>query len=350
MILFGLRDTGSVNSCLPVITILKNQGIPVSVYAEGSALTLLRDRFTLISECKMSNLLDFVKPSLVVVTVATKGGSVPIDLNNEAKKRSLSTVLVEEMWAGHSAFKWEVLPDGVCACDEFAKDLILKSWPDYPGSHVHVTGSSIFDKFISVQTKVAKYYLRERLGLSNEWPVVFFPGQGQIFGMTQAVPMLVEALNDLATPMHLILRDHPSVSFSKAAEYREVLKKLRTGTIVDSNKLSSGEVNAGSDIVVGVFSTMTVEACYLRKPVITIWSPEIGQSLLEVTNNTLGEWPIINLGASLKAESAKEVMSCLQKILAEDTATMQQAQQKHFQTDGLSGSRIAMAILDYYRC
>jgi hypothetical protein len=350
VILFGLRDTGSVNACLPVITILKNQEIPVSVYAEGPAFTLLRDRFTLISECKMDDLLDSVRPSLVVVTVATKGGSIPIDLNNEAKQRNLPTVLIEEMWAGHSASEWKILPDGACVTDKFAKSLVLQSWPDYPESNIHITGASIFDKFINVQTEVAKHRLRQALHVYENWPVVFFPGTGQIWGMIQAVSMLVEALNKLSTPIYLILRDHPAISCARSTEYREALKDLRMGMVVDSSKLTSDEVNAGSDIVVGTFSSMTVEACYLRKSVLTIWTPEIRQSFLKATNNILAEWPITNLGASLKAESAGEVKSCLQKILAGDTTAMMEAQQKHFKSDGLNGERVAKAILNYYRC
>ena len=350
MILFGLRDTGSVNACLSVINILKNQGIPVSIYAEGVAYERLKNNFPLIADCKITNLLDSIRPSLVVVTVATKGGSIPIDLNNEAKQRGLPTVLVEEMWAGHSTSEWKVLPDGVCVTDEFAKSLVLQSWPDYSESNIYVTGASIFDKFINVQTEVAKHRLRQALHIYESWPIVFFPGTGQIWGMIQAVSMLVEALNKLSAPIYFILRDHPAISFVRATGYREALKDLRMGTIVDSGKLTSDEVNAGSDIVVGTFSSMTVEACYLRKPVLTIWTSEIRQSFLEATNNTLGEWPIINLGASLKAESVGEIKDCLQRILAGDTTAIMEAQQKHFKTDGLSGKRIAKAILSYYRC
>ena len=105
----------------------------------------------------------------------------------------------------------------------------------------------------------------------------------------------------------------------------------------------------GSDIVVGSFSTMTVEACYLRKPVITIWSPEISQVLFRITNRTLDQWPTTSLGASLKAESPDEINNCLNRIIVGETEEMLKAQQDHFQTDGLSGNRVAEAILEYYK-
>lgn len=166
--------------------------------------------------------------------------------------------------------------------------------------------------------------------------------------------MLVEALNGFDAPVYLILRDHPTIFLSKACEqihveYQEALKNLRIGTVVGSSKLTSCEILAGSDIVIGMYFSMMVEACYLRKPMITIWTSEIGQSLLKALNNTLAEWPLMNLGASLRAENAEEIKSCLRKIIIGDTTAMLQAQQKHFRADGLSGVRVAKAILSYYR-
>lgn len=349
MILFGLRDVGSVNVCLPVVTILKDRRIPVSVYAEGSAYERFKDKFSFIPECKIDDLLDFVKPSLVVATCAVVGGAIPIEMTRKAKQRDLPVVLIEEMWAGHSAFIWDVLPDGVCVMDRFSKDLILKSWPDYLESRIHVTGTPIFDKFINVQVRAAKHKMREALGLDENWPVVFFPGTGLVSGMADAVGMLVEALNSLNIPVYLILRDHPSVSFSRASEYRDMLRNLKIGQIVDSSEFTSDEVNAGSDIVIGTFSTMTVGACYMRKPVLIIWTSEVGRTLVEATNGALTVWPIITLGAALKAESVEEIKIGLLNIIAGDTENMRSAQEAHCKTDGLSGERVAEAILSYYR-
>lgn len=349
MILFGLRDVGSVNACLPVINILKEREFPVSVYAEGLAYERCKDKFTVIPEIIMDDLLDSVRPSLVVVTVATPGGAVPIDLTIKAKQRNLPVVLLEEMWSGHSAFVWDILPDGVCVTDEFSKSLILKSWLNYPESHIHITGSPVFDKFVDIDVGSARHKLRDSLGLSENWPVVFFSATGLVKGMIRIIQMLVEALNGLNIPVYLILRDHPSITFSEASEYREALKDLKTGQVVDSSKLNSNEVNAGSDIVVGTFSTMTVEACYLRKPVLIISTSEINQLLAESTNNALSQWPLINLGAALKAGSVDEIKNCLNQIIAGDTAEMFKAQRKHFQTDGFSADRIANVILKYYR-
>lgn len=354
MILFGLRDVGSGNACLPAVAILKNDGIPISVYAEGSAYERFKDDFSFITGC-VDDLLDSLRPSLVVVTSAQVGGAVPIDLTNKAKQRNLPVVLIEDMWASHSAFKWDILPDGVCVLDEFAKNLILKSWSKYSESCIHITGSPVFDKLIDVDVLSAKRKLRKALNLKESWPIIFFPGQ--IWGMTQAVTMLTEALNSFNFPVYLILKNHPTIILSNASneykqiftEYQMVLKNLRTGILIDSSKLTSYEIIAGSDIVVGMYSTMTVEACYLRKPLLTIWTPEIGRSLLVALNNTLSEWPLVNLGASLRAENAQEIRACLRKIITGDTSAMLQAQQKHFQTDGLSGHRIAKAILGYYR-
>lgn len=348
MVLFGLRDVGSVIACSPAIEVFKDKGIPTMIYAEGPSRERLKGKFSFVSDCLIGDLFDSVRPSLVVATCATKGGAIPIILTTEAKLRNIPVVLVEDMWAGHSAFVWNVLPDGICVTDEFSKSLVVKSWTGYSESRIHITGAPVFDKFIGISTEPARYNLRKLLRLNEGWPVVFFPGTGLIAGMTQVIRMLVEALNKLAAPVYLILRDHPSVAFCDISGYRDELKNLKIGQVIDSSKLTSNEVNAGSDIVVGTFSTMTVEACYMRKPVLIISIPETKKILAEATNNTLTEWPLVNLGASLKAENIEETKACLRKIIEGDIATMFQAQQKHFKTDGLSGQRVAESILGYY--
>lgn len=357
MILFGLRDVGPVNACLSAITMLKNQGIPVSIYAEGAALDYLKKRFALITKQDVSNLLDSVAFSLVVVTPSTPfpGAMVPIELTNKAKQKNIPVVLVEDSWSGHSSSKWNVLPDAVCVVDDFARELVRKSWPDYPEININVTGAPVFDKFINVDTKSAKHKLRTTLNLNEDWPVIFFAGE--VFGMTEAVSMFIEALNNLNVPIYFILRDHPKIVLLDAPdefkrihlEYSKSLKNLKIGKVIDSRKLTSDEVNSGVDVVVGICSTMLVEACYMRKPVLSIWTPEIGRALFEVAKNTFAEMPITSLGAALKAESVNEIKICLQKILNGDTATMLEAQRRHFQTDGLSAERVTRAILGYYK-
>ena len=355
MILFGLRGIGSGNACLPAITMLKDSGIPVSIYAEAPAYDRFKDKHKLINECDMDSLFKSVKPSLVTVTCSATGGAVPTDMSNKAKQINLPVVLVEDAWSSHSSFKWNHLPDGVCVVDEFAKNLILQSWPGYPESHIHITGAPVFDKFVNIQTESAKHKLRESLCLNENWPIIFFTGE--VHGMTQAVSILVSALNNFDAPVYMILRDHPTIILPKAPdehkkiylEYHGILKTLKVGIVVDSSKFTSDEVVAGSDIVVGICSTMLAEACYLRKSVLNIWTPEIGQILFGVAGNTFSELPTTNLGASFKVQSAEEIINYLHKIITGDTKAMLQAQQKHFRADGLSGSRVANAILSYYK-
>ena len=283
MILFGIRDVGAVNACLPVISILKERGVPVSVYAEDPASGRLKGKLEIITEGDITVLLDSVRPSLVVVSPSTAGGTIPVDLTDEAKKRNLRVVLVEDLWSGHSSSRWNFLPDSVCVADEFAKELILRSWSNYPKSNIHVTGSPVFDKFVNMQVQFFKRRLREILELDKDWPVIYFAGE--VWGMVQAVPMFIEALNGLDIQVYLILRDHPKVTSVNAPdefrriylEYHKALIKLEVGKIVDSKELTSDEVNAGADIVVGISSTMLVEACYMHKPVLHIWTPEIGE-------------------------------------------------------------------------
>jgi hypothetical protein len=349
VILFGLRDIGGVNACMSAMEFLNNKGLRIAVYAEKPAYERVKDKFGFTYRGSIDDVLDFVEPSLVVTTCAMKGGNVPIRFTGRAKLRKIPVVLVEDMWSAHIASDWIILPDGVCVVDEFAKSLIQRSWPNFPDSKIHITGAPVFDMPVNFKDGPAKNKLREKLGLNENWPVIFFPGTGLISGMSGIIRMLVEALNELAIPAYLILRDHPSVPAVKSSEYRIELTKLNTVKVEDSSALTSAEVNEGADIVVGTFSTMTVEACYMRKPVLILWSPEIRRTLMEGTNNILSEWPITGFGAAMKAESTAETRECLKKIFAGDTKQMLESQLKHCRTDGLSANRIAETILKYYQ-
>lgn len=355
MILFGLRGVGSGNSCLSAVHILKNRGIPISIYAEEPAYGVFKDRFKLIPESDIDNLLDLTEPSLVVVTCATVGGAIPTVLMYKADQRGLPVILVEDMRFSHTSFNWDILPLGVCTVDELAKNRLLRSWPGYPEFHIHITGAPVFDQFANIQIDSANDKLRETLELNENWPVIFVVGE--IWGMPQAVSVIVNSLNNLNIPVYLILRDHPTIIAPNAldeykhihAEYRKVLEDLRIGLVIDSSKLTSDEVLAGSDVVVGICSTMLEEACYLRKSVINIWTPEIGRILFEKARNTYEDQPITSLGGSTKIQNTKELVNGLHRIFAGDTVATLHAQEKHFRADGLSGRRLAEAILGYYQ-
>lgn len=357
MILFGLRDIGPSNACLPVIKIFKEKNIPTAVYAEGAAAEYLKNKTTFVVRCDIDNLLDSTKPKLVVVTPSTPTPDykVPTCLTDQAKKRNIMIVFVEDNWSGHSSSPWNALPDVVCVADKFAENLILKSWPDFLQSRIYVTGAPVFDKFVNVDIEAARHNLRTALSLNVGWPVIFFPGE--VYGMTTAVPMFIQAVNDLDVPVCLVLRDHPKVVLSDAPEEfkkirlqnRRDLESLTNGVVADSALLTSDEVNAGCDLAVGICSTMLTEACYMRKPTLHIWTSEIGRELFKVAKNTFAELPTTNLGAAWKVESVEEIKTSLQKILAGDTIEMRAAQEKHFRADGLNGQRLAEAILRYYK-
>lgn len=358
MLLAGVKDIGSANAVFPILRELQKNSHNILVYADGVSAEKFKDEYPIISAlCPLEKVLDWFSYEYdiraAILGISSAGGVVPVAFTNTCKKRRIPVIAVEDYWASHCMVDFEELPDIVCVQDELAKSLLLESWGSrgYYSNQVIVTGQPAFDHFKDTNCRSANKQLRESLKLDKSWPIIFFPGQ--IYGMAEALMIVIEALNSIGRPVYFIIRDHPRVSSLNAAEelrqiykaYKDVPSKLNIGQLIDSSGLKSSDLcTAGADIVVGIYSTILVEACYMRKPTIVIWTPD-GQAGLEMeSGNNLHRNPVAVSGAALEVSSSFDLIKAINLVYSGDISDMCNAQALHCKADGQSAIRVAQVI------
>lgn len=359
MLLAGIKDIGSANAVFPVLHELQKNSHDILVYADGVSAEKFKDEYPLISaSCPPEKVLDWFSYkygiSAAILGISSPGGVIPTTFTNACRNRKIPIVAVDDYWASHCMMiNWEELPDMICVQDELAKNLLLESWGSrgYCSNQVIVTGQPAFDRFKDTDCRSANKQLRTLLKLDKGWPIIFFPGQ--IYGMAEALLIVVEALNSISRPVYFIMRDHPRVASPNATEefkqirraYKDVLSQLNVGQLVDSSSLKSGDLcTAGADIVIGIYSTMLTEACYMRKPTIVVWTPD-GQVGLEMeSGNNLHRNPVAVSGAALEVFSSFDLIKAINLVYSGDISDMRNAQELHCKADGQSAIRVARVI------
>ena len=358
MILFGMKDIGGANAILPVAKCLNG-----SIYADGVSFYRFKSDYPLISSSfAPDKVLDWFSPAAVVATTCSPGGVVPITLVRAAKERGIKTIVVQDFWGNHLKHspwnpakpEWDSnsLPDVMCVQDAFAKKLVLANWPCYNEKNIVITGQPAFDRLNNINCAKTQKELRETLGLTENWPVVYF--SGQLWGMPEAVKATIDAFNIFGKPIYFILSDHPRL-FSRDdsgdvkqiyCQYKDKPKELKFGTVVDCFSLKSVElIKYGADIIMGMYPTAVVEGCYLKKDCITVWTPKVKDILLAETGNILDDFPPAALGASLRGVNSEALAANLERIFRGDTGEMREAQRKHYVSDGKASSRVHHVIV-----
>ena len=356
-IIFGIKFMGGANAVLPVAKeALKNKD-DITVFADtnGPAYAKLAssDLLVVLSNYAPDKFLDFFKPDAVVVSSMCTNDPVNLQLLWEAKKRSIKTVLVEDFWGDYGIKRWHGnYPDLICVQDAFAKDLVLSAWSGYIDNQVRITGQPGFDCLHQIDRQEAKKNLRKKFNLHFDCPIIYFSGFED--GMTEALSITVDALNEVDKPVYFFLRHHPRVLAPNAPEEvrkipqacQDITKKLRRGWVLDSMALTTTEeVYSGADMVVGTLDSVSlIEACYLGIPCVAIQTETRRKALSEGTDGLLSTFPLCRVGACLEGSDMKELKECFSQILSGNTTEMLTAQKSYCLSDGQSASRVYAVI------
>lgn len=347
-----MRQIGGANAVIPVAHRLR-AGNDVFFYSQGVAHERFCSDLPLISADSISSskLLDWIWPDVIVseCVAPEENAIIPRRITQLAKDVNIPTVVVQDFWASGLSVAWEALPDVICVQDKLAKELVHKAWPQMSDQAVVITGQPAFDDLMNVDYKKARATLKEMYDLKEDWPIVHYSGGFK--GTAESVACLVEALNQLKRPVYLFSRLHPRMTDIKAPEawkeegrrYQELNSQLLYGESIDSSdKKISDLVNAASDIVVGAYPTMIVQACYLRKACLSITNPAAQEYFEMETAGTLKAFPPVMLGSCYSATNVEESMSALKNIY--NGETLRKSQEENFVTDGGSAERVAKVI------
>ena len=348
-LLFGMKDIGGANAVIPValkaIEGGNNYGI---LYCDGVSYDRFKDSYPSISTvCDPEKVFNWLKPEAVITSTCTPNENliIPIKFVEMAHLLGIPVVAVQDFWMSGMSVKWNIRPDKICVQDDLAKRLLLSYWEGYGEDDIVVTGQPAFDHLSGVDCHKARTRLASKLGLTEQWPIIHLSGGFK--GTAEAVEWTVKSLNRSRTSVYLLVRYHPIMVRPDApSEWRDVYEKckhlpstLKHGKVIDSSFLTSSEVNAGADIVIGVYSTLLVEACYLRKNCISIITPEARSYFGMETGNMLSEFPPAMLEACFSVSSEDALTPDFWHSLFSQN-TLCSEQERNFVTDGNSAKRV----------
>jgi len=352
-----MRQIGGANVVIPVACYLQERGVDVVFYSQGVAYDRFKFDFPLISAESISpdKLLGWLDPDVVLseCVAPEENATIPCHVTATAAERDIPTVIVQDFWASGLSVVWETLPNKMCVQDILAKDLVYQAWPQMKvlGNEIVITGQPAFDNLKTVDCDEARETLRKMYELKEDWPIIHYSGGFK--GTAESVACLVEALNRLKQPIYLFTRLHPRMTDPNASaewkaegyRYQELNPQLLYGKSIDSSdKKISDLVNAASNIVVGTYPTMIVQACYLRKACLSIMN-ESAQEFFEMEcGNTLKAFPPVTLGCCYGTTDTEGTVESLVKIF--NGETLRESQEKHFVTDGKSTERVAQLVTD----
>ncbi len=231
-------------------------------------------------------------------------------------------IYFQDLWGTHRwpvNFKVMNYWDAILTLDEFGKKLILDD--GYPGK-IYAAGSPAFDCFRKVDVAKERKRLRQKFHIPKDAFVIFYAGAGTPAGwkddeatfkfLAKAVGILQKNNENIVFIAHQHPRDE------KPGRYQTLAPDLN---YLDVSKIAlSEEILPMADVVVGMYATNLIHACYLRIPGISILLPNAGgKRLLE--NLSLKDFPTNALGATIGIykEDIDQLVGKFKKLMMDES-------------------------------
>ncbi len=342
---------GPAEMMLPVLSLLKNNA-EVLVLAYGKAFEVLASSGAKEIKTVEEAVTEFenFKPDILVDAISslTTGPYIQNTLIKKASDENVKVVCLQDIWGNH---RWKhnepslKFSNLVCTLDEFGASLWRED--NFKGEVV-ATGNPAFEKFKDVNVMKEGASTRARLGLSDSDKIIFYVGQGTPRAIEEdkkTFKLLTESLKLITDfPTKLIFRPHPRAE--ETSYYKEYSDGLN---VVDTTKIHFSEsLLPVADLVVSIFATNLIHACYLRLPAMSIILPGAGSEITDILR--LKDFPPNTMGATVgfyenNPEALKEL---IRKILTDENfqKSIHTAQEKNFILDSKSAERVAEAILN----
>lgn len=346
-----VKDPGGLRAVMPVVNWLRKQGHSVLVITNGKAKEMLAQGNDCVAVDKVDEVENYPLPKVMLTSMCSAGG-VGRDLVPLLRGKKIPTVAIQDYWGARLYTDWPNLehrPDHICVNDELGTQMVLQAWPEFDSARIQELGFAAFDHYAEYDQPAARKRAAQKLCLErNTAPVILYGGQLEKTGQTLAE--LVYTLEVLGNEVVLIARPHPRMRENapdEAVTWNNAISQLDCGRVItDSSSCDPDEVVSVSDLVVTMFSTMLVDAAYLRKPSIAMLYPESGQEAYRISSGgNLSEPPPVVLGCSKKATCRQELFELLGTFTSFGGLGIEHRQSEVFRSDGKSAERIGTFAL-----
>lgn len=356
-----VKDTGGMLGVLPVVDFLRRGGQEVNLAACGASSKALQTMGVEYFEAKSPEevLSRIDEPSLLLTSMCSFGG-VGRDLVPILRERGIPTVALQDFWGARVAedISWapmEYRPNFVVVNDEVGKKIVLRAWPDFDPSQVLGLGFPALDKFAGLDAVTLVQREKEKYGLDSR-PVFYF--SGQLPGTDEALREMIAAIEVVGVPIQLVLGKHYRAHDEKVNqqypglgeridEAYEATKLCSCARVIDNKTWPEAPMVAVADLTLGMYPTALQEAVVLRKGVISLFYPEVGERWFKKdTGGIMENHPLVDLGCVAVARNREELVGLLREAFAGDLAKrLRPAQEKHMKIDGRNAERVGNFLL-----
>jgi hypothetical protein len=358
-------DPGASNALLPVVDVLlKNPAVELNLMAYGWALENWRQQggevlgldFGISEEAAQQILQENGRPALLLCGTSHKRKSLEQCMIRAARSAGIRSLALLDFWSNYSGRfsdetgKFSALPDKIAIMDKLAYREMTQL--GIKADRLVITGQPAFDALVDMQAKTSPYLtgaIRAGLEIQPEEIYILFvsqpmgdyyetnPTRPEYLGydeksvLTSLIQVLDEVVGRVKKPIRLVIHPHPRENY----EWMQVLQAKG----VRINILSGGEARylaLAANLVVGMNSTLLVEACYLGCPVVSL------QPGLRLDDPL----PTNRAGYSRGVFKNSDIRPVVEDLLFDEkTQKKIQAKLKKFRPDGGAALRVANLVL-----
>lgn len=345
------KDPGGTINLLPVLPILREMGCDVKIFLhEGgkgeSVIKAAGENFNVLADPIKAQFFRLIKLPNLLITSMCSGGGIGRMLISAFRSDGVPTVALQDFWGARLKTDWadpEYHPDIICVNDGVGKGLVFENWD--VETRVAVTGYPSLDALSRINREEGAKVGREKLGITDDLPIVFYPGQ--IWHAGRTLYEVVTILNRLNARCHLVASKHSRMGEAPEEEQFWFLaqEKFRGTFHLFTDFRYVREVVLSSKVVVGMYSSLQIEAAALGIPVVSVLYPEYGAyQFRKETGGVMYEFPLVTLGCSTIARTPRLLAYNLDKALTSDLG-LRANQERVFRLDGRNAERVAWAAL-----
>ena len=285
-ILLFARDPGAANCVIPVYNRLKERDFGVELYGKDSALKKYMEAGLQGKEIDkpLGEFLEGGKYGLMVTGMGSEDFTERL-LWKEAKRLGIKTIAIIDQWLNYEArFTFDkpgcyspdspkIFPDLICTIDQYAKEEMVSK--GLPGDKIVVTGQPYFETVIKRHEEIneeKKIEIRKNLGVKENDLLITFASEPIVesyadpmhWGYTEftILESIINVLKRTKKPGTLVIRLHPR----NKRELFENLDFPQDIKVILEDKITSQELIAVSDLVLGMSSMFILEAALVGVP------------------------------------------------------------------------------------
>lgn len=280
-------DAGGARALLPVIDRLREEAnVQLKFRAYAAALNIWRAARLQVEELSEGN---EVSADRVLAGTSYQPVQRELEMIQRASAEGIRTVSLLDSWSNYrprftSANGDLVVPDAIAVMDAFAAREM--SAVGFPETILVPTGLPNFDnlgEFLgSEQTRKSRKELQEAFGLQeNCGPVVLYASQplsempaADTWGfhehdvLQQVVAAVERILVKRNSPGVMLLKRHPREPEPLSERLSDIRHNLNVWDVEEDGKDYRNLIIA-ADLVIGMNSNLLLEACHLRRPVVS---------------------------------------------------------------------------------